>query len=229
MLLKYFTSCSLILGVLLFGIPAVAGSLSGTAALTSDYVFRGISQTQDDPAVQAGFKYAFDAGWYTSIWGSGVEFGPETNASAEIDLVAGWSGALSDDWLLDVNLTRFWYPSTTIELDYTELIGTLTYAGNYWLMLVYSPDVFATDEAGVYAQAGARWPLSEAFRLEGAIGYYHLDDAYGDSYLHAQASAIYAFAPIELRLTLHATDDAAEDLFPGLAGSRVEFAVQASF
>lgn len=97
-------------------------------------------------------------------------------------------------------------------------------------MLGYSPDVFATGRTGVYAQVGAKFPINQTVRIEAALGHYDLDDAYGDSYSHAQLGAVWALrAPFELRVTAHGTDSAARRLFPGLAGSRVEAALQASF
>ena len=209
---------------------AHAATFNGSGALTTDYVWRGTTQSQSDPAVQAGFKATADSGLYGTVWGSNVEFAPETKASSEIDLTVGWSGALSDDLALDANLTHYRYPSTTVDLDWTEAIGTLTWRQNYWAQLGYSTEALATDEAGAYAQLGAKFPLNDQLRVEAAAGYYWLDDVYDDSYAHAQLGAVWTFkAPFELRVTAHATDSSAKTLFPGLAGSRVEAALQASF
>jgi uncharacterized protein (TIGR02001 family) len=209
---------------------ASAATFNGSGTITTDYVWRGTTQTQGDPAVQAGFKAAADNGLYGALWGSNVEFAPETRASSELDVTVGWAGALSEDWALDVNLTHYRYPSTTVDLDWTEAIGTLTWKQNYWAQLGYSTEALATDEAGAYAQLGAKVPLNEQVRLEAAAGYYWLDDAYDDSYAHAQLGAVWAFkAPFELRVTAHATDSSARTLFPDLAGSRVEAALQATF
>lgn len=207
-----------------------AATFNGSGALTTDYVWRGTTQTQGDPAVQAGFKATADNGVYGAVWGSNVEFAPDTHASSEIDVTVGWGGALSDDWALDLNLTHYRYPSTTVELDWTEAIGTLTWKQNYWAQLGYSTEALATDDAGAYAQLGAKFPLNDQLRVEAAAGYYGLDDVYDDSYAHAQLGAVWAFkAPFELRVTAHATDNGAKRLFPGLASSRVEAALQAAF
>ena len=209
---------------------AQAGTLSGSAALTSDYVFRGITQTLGDPAAQFGLRWQSEPGVYAAVWGSTVEFPGDTGASSELDYVLGWSGNLNDAWALDANATYFDYPSARVDLSYVEFIATLTYAGNYWLTLGYSPDVFATSETGIYGQIGAKFPLDDTWRLEAAAGYYLLDDAYGDDYAHAQFGIAWVVrAPVELRLTAHATDSSAKTLFPGLAGSRLEAAVSAAF
>lgn len=209
---------------------AGAATVSGSAALTTDYVFRGISQSLGDPAVQAGVRVQSGSGWYGALWGSSVEFAGDTGASTELDYSAGWSGALTERTALDIGITHFDYPSARSELDYAELIATLTWSSNYWLTLGYSNDVFATDSSGIYTQLGGKIPLADRWRLEAAAGYYHLDDAYDDSYAHVQLGLVWAIAaPVELRLTAHATDSAAKTQFPGIAGSRVEAAVAAAF
>lgn len=225
-----FVVSSLAAGLLLAASSASAATFNGSGAITTDYVWRGTTQTQGDPAVQASFKATAENGLYGSLWGSNVEFAPETKASSELDVTVGWSGNVAEDWALDVNLTHYRYPSTTVDLNWTEAIGTLTWKQSYWAQLGYSNDALATDEAGAYAQLGAKVPLSEQVRLEAAAGYYWLDDAYNDSYAHAQLGAVWAFkAPFEFRVTAHATDSSAKTLFPDLAGSRVEAALQASF
>lgn len=222
-----FPACAFLLAL---AAPAAAGTLGGNATLTTDYVWRGTTQTQGDPAIQAGVKAAAGNGLYGSVWGSSVEFAPDTHASSEFDFVVGWAGALADDWALDVNLTHYRYPGANVDLDWTELNGMVTWRQNYWAQIGWSNDALATDHHGTYAQLGARLPLNAEWRLEGAVGHYWLDDAYGDSYAHGQLGAVWAFkAPFELRVTAHATDDSARRLFPDLAGSRVEAALQASF
>lgn len=210
--------------------PTFASTLSANVALTSDYVWRGSSQSQGDAAVQAGMRSSSDTGWYGAVWGSSVEFAAETEASAEFDLALGWSGALGDGWILDVNLTHYRYPATTVDLDWTEVIGMLTWKDRYWAQLGMSNDVLGSDEHGTYVQIGARIPFAERFRIETALGHYALDDAYGESYRHAQLGVVWVVRPpLELRLSAHDTSTSAQRLFPGLAGSRVEAAVQATF
>ncbi|MDH5821677.1 TorF family putative porin [Luteimonas sp. RD2P54] len=207
-----------------------ASSLGGSAGLTTDYVWRGTSQTQGDPAVQAGASIASDSGLYASAWGSNVEF-PGSGASTEFDVAVGWSGAIAGDWAMDVNVLHYRYPSTEVDLDWTELNGRLTYAGRYWAAFGWSPEALGAEGDGLYSQAGVRWPVGETLALELAAGRYALYDAYDDSYWHGQASAIWTFkVPFELRVTAHATDSSAERLFgESAAGNRIEAALQASF
>jgi len=219
-----------IVGLMAFGCEARAAGPSGSLALTSDYVWRGTSQTQEAPAVQAGLKFAADTGAYASAWGSNVEFAPGTGASSEFDIAVGY-GRTAGDWAFDVNVLRYVYPGTEGDLDWTELNGSLTWRDRYWLAAGWSPEALGSGENGTYLQAGARFPVGDAVRVEAAVGHYLLDDVYGDRYTHAQLGAVWTVrAPLELRVTAHATDSSAERLFGReLAGHRIEAAVQASF
>lgn len=96
--------------------PAHAG-VSGSAALASDYVFRGVSQTNGDPAVQAGVEYAADSGFYAGTWGSNVSWlsdysaaGTSVSNSLELDAYAGYRGKLGDRVSYDVGALYYWYP-----------------------------------------------------------------------------------------------------------------------
>lgn len=214
---------------------AHAADITGNATLTTDYVWRGSTQTQGDPAVQAGVKVAGQSGFYGSVWASNVEFAPETHASSEVDLTIGWAHALNDDWAMDVNVLHYRYPSTAVDLNWTELNGTLTWRNNYWASMGYSNEALGYVESGVYGLVGAKYPVNERLRFEAAIAHYALKDLNGDGrdddYTHGLVSAVWAFkAPFEARLTVHATDSKAKRFFgDDFAGNRIEAALQASF
>lgn len=212
-------------------LPTTAfAQLSGSAALTSDYVWRGSSQTREDPAVQVGLKYAHRSGLYASVWGSNVKFKPDNGAGSEFDLVLGWAGKLAPDWALDAYLLRYQYPSATSTLNWNELNLALTWRDHYWLAVGHSTNAMASRTTGTYALLGARYPVNDQWRMEATLARYFLASSYADSYTHGALSVVWAFqAPFEARLTLHATDAAAKRLFPGMAGTRAEFALQASF
>ena len=60
---------AVLVGLVMSG--AAAAAVEGNAALTSDYIWRGSSQSDGDPAAQAGVKLSTANGWYASAWGSG--------------------------------------------------------------------------------------------------------------------------------------------------------------
>lgn len=218
-------------GGLLLGMATGArAQFSGSAALTSDYVWRGASQTREKPAVQAGLKYAHESGFYASIWGSNVRFRPDNGSSSEFDLMAGWSGKMADDWALDTWFQRYEYPGSNGGTNWNEVNVSVTWRDNYWLSVGHSGNTNASGTRGTYALLGARYPINDAWRVEGTLARYFLDRTYADSYTHGSASVVWAFkAPFEARVTLHGSDTAAKRLFPGMAGTRVELTLQASF
>jgi uncharacterized protein (TIGR02001 family) len=173
------------------------------------------------------------SGLYASAWGSNVEFAPETRASGELDFTVGWSHALGAKWAMDVNLLRYQYPATAVDLNWTELNGTIIYNGNYWASLGVSNEALGYDARGTYALVGAKFPITDTFRVETNVAHYFLDNAVvaKSGYSHGMASAVWTFkAPYELRVTAHGTDANARAIFgDDFAGSRVEAAFQASF
>ena len=97
-------------------------AVSGNVALTTDYAFRGISQSDESPAVQGGFDAAFgDSGVYAGAWASNINFGTG-GANLELDLYGGYKFAVGGI-AMDVGVIGYFYPGAsddTAELDYYE-------------------------------------------------------------------------------------------------------------
>src|SRR5512145_662138 len=94
--------------VMLASASLAHAELSGTVTAVSDYDFRGITQSAQDPALQASLDYASDAGFYLGIWGSNIDFGNEFDSDIEVDLYGGFSGGDEVTW--DVGLVYYTYP-----------------------------------------------------------------------------------------------------------------------
>lgn len=101
----------------LFAAGHAAAASSGTLALTSDYLFRGISQTNQKPALQGGIEYAHDSGFYTGAWGSNISWLSDYSSAAtpissslELDVYAGWRGNLGESLKLDAGIYTYYYP-----------------------------------------------------------------------------------------------------------------------
>ncbi|SKA32692.1 conserved hypothetical protein, partial [Enhydrobacter aerosaccus] len=103
------------------------GTFNANFAITTDYSYRGISQTQRNPAFQMGFGYEtpqvsekVPLSAYASLWGSNVSF-PGTGASVEIDTVAGLRlKALNEKLLVDLSWMRYNYPGSTPDIGFIE-------------------------------------------------------------------------------------------------------------
>lgn len=98
---------------------APASDWSTTVAATSDYLFRGLSQTDHGPALQAGVTYSSAAGFHASAWGSNVSWLADQSSSAapvsnrlELDGDAGWHWPLGSAVGLDAGLHTYVYPGS---------------------------------------------------------------------------------------------------------------------
>lgn len=198
-----------------------SGPLSYNIGIVSDYAFRGVSQTNEGPAIQGGIDYAHDSGFYAGVWGSNVDYVDGDNANIEWDVYIGWSGSFSDTVSFDVSLLRYTYFDQSA-YNYNELIFNLGVGDYLGFQLAYSNDVYNSDEAGTYFQVNGNYPLPWwDLTLSGSVGHYDLDDAFGDSYEDYMLGLSRPFGPMTVGLNwVHATDD--EDLGYGdNGGSRV--------
>lgn len=188
--------------------------LSTTLTFASDYRFRGISQNLNNPVLQLSTTFTTDSGVYLGIFGSNVDFGGAVGANLEVDLFAGWTGELSEGLTGDVQIVRYYYPGEDIPISYTELLGTLSYAG-FSGSVGYSNDVFNTNETGVYYNIGYQLALGDEYTVSTSIGYYNLDDApdYGGGIVDKSIGVSREFGPLTLDISYFATNKAFEDIY----------------
>ncbi|GMU44523.1 MAG: hypothetical protein IT479_13015 [Xanthomonadales bacterium] len=185
-----------------------SGPLSYNIGIVSDYAFRGVSQTNEGPAIQGGIDYAHDSGFYVGTWASNVDYVDGDNANIEWDLYVGWSGSFSDSVSFDVSLLRYTYFDQS-SYNYNELLFGLGVGDYLSFQLAYSNDVYASDEDGIYYQVAGTYPLPWwELTLNGSAGHYDLDDAFGDSYSDFSLGLTKPFGPMTVGLQwVHATDD----------------------
>jgi uncharacterized protein (TIGR02001 family) len=158
---------------------AHAGEFSVTPTITNDYDFRGVTQTEEDPALQLGANYAFDNGFYVGAWGSNVKFAGDKGT--EVDLFAGYAGS-TDTFNYDLGAVYYTYNSVPGGSDNNTLE---VYAGisMNWLSgkLSFAEDVASTGDSGFYLETNAAYPLAnvEGLSLLGHAGY-GFGDVYAD-------------------------------------------------
>lgn len=105
-------------------VTSAQAAFSGNLGATSNYIWRGVSQTGDKVGVSGGLDYAHDSGFYVGTWTSNVEDG------YELDFWAGFGGEVGD-FGYDINYTYFAYPAggwgTDDDLDFGEIKGTVSW------------------------------------------------------------------------------------------------------
>jgi uncharacterized protein (TIGR02001 family) len=121
--------------------PAPDYTLSYNVGATTDYRYRGISQTGKKPALNGGIDYAHKSGFYLGTWASTISWLKDTTANpnttkgpVEIDVYGGYKGALSDSVGYDVGGLYYWYAGNNMKKtagqvspNTFELYGALTF------------------------------------------------------------------------------------------------------
>lgn len=114
--------CAAVSGWLLPAVPALAGDLSGSLAVTTDYIYRGLSQTAGKPAAQAGVQFRSQSGWNAGVWGSSIDFQNGAGVAYELDLHAGYAWSLSPDWSMQLGYVHYAYlDDNDAGYDYDEV------------------------------------------------------------------------------------------------------------
>jgi uncharacterized protein (TIGR02001 family) len=178
-----------------------ASPFTANVGFTTDYIFRGISQTSHSPAVQGGVDYTHSSGLYAGVWGSNVSWIADSGAvatgsvSMELDTYFGYRGAFANDFTYDVGFIRYNYLGDYMEAagftkaDTDEVYGAIGYK---WITAKYSYSLgkFLTvaDAAGTdYLEINASVPVADTGVTFGA----HI----GKQTYKGAAAAAFAFTP----------------------------------
>ena len=214
--------CAILLGLAAASEPVHAG-VTGTAALTSDYVFRGVSQSNSDPAIQAGFEGASDNGWYLGTWGSSISWLSDLSAtdakissSVEIDVYGGYRGKFSEAVSFDAGAIYYAYPgefpSGFNDADTAELyfgIGVGIFSAKYFYSVT---DLFGyvDSDGSSYLDLGANWGFAEGWTLNLHAGRQWIESNEDFEYTDWKVGATKAFAN-GFSLAVAYTDTNADD------------------
>lgn len=208
------------------GEPASPWSLSGNVSLTSDYIFRGFTQTLGDPALQGTLTLSHESGFYASVFGSNVDFG-DGETDLEVDLTAGYNFALDDATTFDVSAAYYAYPNEPDGADYGywELVGVLAHdfgGASVSLKTALTPEFFGQTGTGIWLAGGVSVPFTDWLSASGNAGYQWIEDnaALGlPDYLHYDAGFTLSAGGFFLDLRYFGTDiDGAKEKFVGTLG-----------
>ncbi len=168
---------------------ALPVSFSGNVAVTSDYTFRGISQTLDVMAIQGGIDAAGPVGLYAGVWGSSLNFGessPDGRAQAEIDLYGGLGQTVAGADL-DLGFIYYRYPGThsASGYDFLELalgVSRDLKGASAGVKAAWSPDYFAASGSSLYVSGSLGVPIpSTPLSVSASVGHQTIEknDAFG--------------------------------------------------
>lgn len=179
--------------------PAIASaegesphSFSANVAVSTEYVFRGLTQSNEGLALSGGFDYEYTPwGFYAGFWAGSIEFPglSATNpAEVETNFYGGFTGEFAGTGIgWDVGTLFYYYPDHDEdccgagEYDYIEFYGNLSYtfAGAWEPTLSagfdWSPDYFGEDGTGINIDSSLDLSLPHGFAFSGGVHYLDVD------------------------------------------------------
>lgn len=186
-----------------FAAPAMAEetpvhSFTANVGVVSDYVFRGISQSQHHPALQGGVDYAHQSGLYAGFWASTVNWTDRTdvtiqkNNHIETDWYGGFKNTIGD-FGYDVGVIRYYYPGSfnPNQIDgLTTANTTEVYIGGSWkfISLKYSQavsnnfmgfgaaDATTRSKGSNYTDLTVTYPVDETLNVIAHIGRQNIEN-----------------------------------------------------
>jgi uncharacterized protein (TIGR02001 family) len=162
-------------------VPNPGFAFTGNFGIYSQYVFRGLTQTDGKPALQGGLDVAHTSGFYAGTWGSNVSWLRDlglasSGGNLEWDFYAGYKHSIVDDASVDAGVLQYFYPGSYVAGATNPDTTEIYVAGGWkWLSLKYSHAV--TNTFGVadsrnsrYVDLAANVPITEAFTLNAHVG-----------------------------------------------------------
>lgn len=146
--------------------------VTGNVALTTDYRYRGLSQTRLQPALQGGVDYTNNpTGFYLGAWASTIKWTKDAGGSGdvELDFYGGKRGEINKDLTYDIGALAYVYPSNGLKPNANtfEIYGQLNYGVAY---IKYSHSLtnlfgFADSKNSGYLDVGANIDITNGYIL----------------------------------------------------------------
>jgi uncharacterized protein (TIGR02001 family) len=215
---------------LVVGTPrcAAADVWGGSVDITSDYIVRGISRSNDQAALQLDVHYLNSSGFVAGLFASNAQIDPDEPRDVELDGFLGYAWSAGDDWHGKVLASHYAYPWNRAGsgYDYDELDVDLAFQEWLDVGLVYSPNsprfLPYRGLAGVTSKTvemNLQRPVLGKLSATAGIGYSYYDGPDSAGYAYWSAGAAYSIAPVSLVLSYVDTTAGAKALFYNGAAS----------
>ncbi|WP_249937202.1 TorF family putative porin [Roseateles sp. DAIF2] len=210
-----------------------ASPLTFNVSLTSDYRYRGISQSRFKPALQGGLDYAHASGFYLGVWGSTIKWIkdiPGGDADVEVDLYGGFKTQVAEGLTLDLGLLSYVYPSNKLSptsANTTELYAALSYGP---VTAKYShavTDTFGNPDSknSGYLDLAASFDVGDGWMLAPHVGHQKIKGPVGKdaSYTDYSLSLSKDFSGLVPSITLVGTNADKNFYVPGANANSSKF------
>lgn len=197
--------CLVVAFLLSLTAASMGAEVSGYVALRSDYVKRGVSQSDSGPAAQLGIDFVFANGFFAGIWGSttDIENGPTRRRDKETNVYAGYARDVSDTWSITGHVVAYRYPGQTgsVDYNYEEYSAGVSYDDRFWLEYSHTPDLYNTGESARNVDLHVELLATRHWAFGGGGGYNDTSDLTGSTYWywHLGMTGSFRYADIDIR------------------------------
>ena len=141
-----------------------ASELSIYGTLTTQYIYRGLNISDNNPALQAGIDYEHDSNVFVGAWVSTIDLSTAIGRrDLEANYYAGFHHKITGDWAASWTLLRYAYPGAGGQhsYDHNEAQLELSWSENYALEYAYTNDVYGLERRATHLQVSGAWPLGK--------------------------------------------------------------------
>lgn len=204
-------------------------SPGGSLALTSDYIYRGLSESDDHIAAQADLHLGDGQGNFAGVWLSTRDRNLSPYARYDAELYLGHRFDLNGSWGATLSGRSHYYLDATGEepsADYQEVSVALSYLDRWSARVTAIPsaarywyDLRLTRSAAYVAETSAQWLLHEGWFATGGFGYYYVTGTgpginSADGYAYGNLGFAFEYRRWRLDVGYFVTQPRARELFP---------------
>lgn len=203
-----------------------AAGVAGYVTVATAYWKRGLSQTYDAPALQAGVDYQHPAGWLAGGALANVDYAYESAAREprEIEAVVyGGYHRRRGPWSWTLMAGRYVYPGTDGGYDYDEIAVSVGFRNRLFVTTSYSDDFYSYGRSARNTELSMSLPLPADFELSAALGRFDLDLSAASKFNHWNFGASKVVRRVALDLRYYESDYASVTTLGDPDGDRVVF------
>jgi uncharacterized protein (TIGR02001 family) len=206
--------------------PSDEFSFGGSLALTSDYIYRGLSESDGHGALQADLHVDSADGTFLGVWGSTRTHALEPDADYDLEVYLGHRFRLSNTWsaTLDARSHYFVAGRQDLSADYQELAASVSYMDRWTASVTAIPNAvryyyyYRTYRSAAWvADTSGQWLLGHGFFVTAGAGYYHQSSGGGipgAGYAYGNAGLAFEYRSWRLDMGYFVAQQQAQQLVP---------------
>ena len=204
-------------------ISVEASEVSTSVTIASEYVYRGLAMSGNDPAVSAGVDYQHDSGFFGGVWATTMNLdSPAGYRGLEADAYLGYHFSTPEPLNVSALVMRYSYPDGDgpADYDFTEYLLSATLFSQYSLQVAYADDVYGLGVPGRLAELRADWPVGDYWVFGVGMGRNDLRVPGWNSYLYWDAGFSTRWSRVTADLRWHDNEEIDGIFARWSAGSR---------